>query len=655
MKEAICSGEATEEDFANLLSDEAELIDENTPSIPGTRPTSSSISNIGLPPLENVPSTSVSSLVSPDALYQSPRQGRVQQERQQRPTQNSLENQESVGQRAGSTRKLLEDRMVTEILQIQNGFATFNQRDSSNTRNWSGWRGISSNSSRTANGFKIRRGRVRKLNSGSKDFSKLTLSEESKSLRKLNSSCEWDLVRGGCKLLNNTNLHKQRARAPLSNKVDTSIPVSDIFMRCDKISGCPDEFERHSTDHTQSTEKNTENADVTSLAIQKPIPKQNKQNKNANKKIFDFKSNLFNIQNLRDKQLKIDHITSKKKEISELIENKSLNEIRKTHSQVSKQINNAAIIGHKTTDGDDHLQKTFLWKKNKDVVNSKQIKNTKIIEQTPPDDVQKNLFRGKNKEGRIGRKESQLGGNNKANYPNGWAGPKPNCAWDGPGACKKKQNKKKQNKPKEKKFIDTIAAISNFRHEKNNSREGKTFIETKIANAVESLRNEKLTKDAKKEDNVIIEKSRFTNLFPKRLKPLDPKEGFDVNRSKDNFEDTSERVNKSSDPFDRSNLFPGKTIRERIKENLRQRERERNKHSTLSVETSKPKTKKIVITPKTKLLTPEIASKTQAKSQKVKTQKVSPKQKAKRKQKKKEREGRVGFQIWSVKEWLRRG
>ena len=67
------------------------------------------------------------------------------------------------------------------------------------------------------------------------------------------------------------------------------------------------------------------------------------------------------------------------------------------------------------------------------------------------------------------------------------------------------------------------------------------------------------------------------------------------------------------------------------------------------------KTKKVVITPKTKLLTPEIASKTQAKSQQVKAQKVSPKQKAKRKQKKKEREGRVGFQIWSVKEWLRRG
>merc|ERR1712106_745332 len=396
------------------------------------------------------------------------------------------------------------------------------------------------------------------------------------------------------------------------------------------------------------------------------------------------KSNLFSLQNLRDKQFARDQslrdtqfgkdknlndkqfakdqVISKKQNIINFAEKKSSKEIRKTISQVDKRIketksvlDNFQVIEQETIDKEDGFQRF-----------DEKIHN-----------VGKDDRKGKN---------SGFQGVNDRNYPNGWAGPKPNCAWDGPGACKRQRNRNKQSKPKEKKFIDTIAAISNFRHEKDNDRESKSFIETKINKAIENLRleqttlkNEKTTKEIKKSANVIIEKSRFINLFPKRLKPFDLKDSFSVNQSKESFENPFEKVNKSSDPFDRSNLFPGKTIRERIKENLRQRERERNKHSSLAVETIKPKTKKI-ITPAVKFQTSTIRTQKQTSTKITKFQKVNQKQKEitkqttkqtkqtkQKKQKKqksqkkqkpekqKEREGRVGSEIWSVKEWLRRG
>ena len=100
----------------------------------------------------------------------------------------------------------------------------------------------------------------------------------------------------------------------------------------------------------------------------------------------------------------------------------------------------------------------------------------------------------------------------------GWAGPRPNCAWDGPGGC---QNSRARSQ--------------------DEAEEGK---------------------------QVVIEKSRFSNLFPKRSEELKEKEEFS-------------RAETRNVKSDKSKLLPGKLIKQRIEEHLRQREEERRKQKKI--------------------------------------------------------------------------
>ena len=148
----------------------------------------------------------------------------------------------------------------------------------------------------------------------------------------------------------------------------------------------------------------------------------------------------------------------------------------------------------------------------------------------------------------------------------------------------------------------------------------------------------KSNREEKEGSAVIIEKSRFINLFPKRLKNFQSKQN---EGREEKVEASTIKIGTTSlDPFDRSNLFPGKTIRERIKENLRQRERERNKQFT-----------HIAVDSKAKKLQDTLNSTTR----KPKSLAVIKNKTEKKHNKQKPRQGRVGFQIWSVEEWLRRG
>jgi len=854
-KEAICSGEATEEDFAEALINEEGSGDENSAKLSGVKPTSSSINNIGLPPLNDIPSTSVSSIGPPDGLYLSPgaaRQGRRESSSVKRPTPSGFRNKNSF-QSSSTESKHLEDR-ITEILQIKNGFASFN-RDSSNSRNWSGWRGVSNNSSRN-NGVKIRRGRFRKINSDTKDFSQIDLSQESQSPRKHNGSCEWDLVRGGCRVLNGTSTRLQRLPSKLPSRINVNkaknLAVSDIFMRCENKKGCQDGFVKVTTEESIHKEEekerprgkklnrktNSQNVkqikndikkliglktnvfshenerglktnkfskenerglktDIFSKENKKTIKfnkenerglktnifsketerrlktnkfsKENekglktdifsKENKKTNKfnkenerglktiifskenerglktnkfsnqnerglktNIFSdqnekglqankfsnenergIKTNIFSTGNARDVQIKTNQFNKKKQEIVKFVEKKSSNEIRKTINQINKRIEGTKsvldivkIIQHETMDEEDGFERSLPGKNRND-----------------------------ERHERKGKKSGTPRDNNDETYPvgrNGWDGPKPNCAWDGPGACLKNRNKSKKNIPKKnnqkninkknsnlkknnrkgKKIIDTIAAINNFRNEKDDNRENfkevsfreeKNFVESRpIKDTVANIKiYEKDTRESNREDNVVIEKSRFINLFPKRLKALDFKNMLNTNQSKASFEKTTEKPVKTTErnknEFDRSQLFPGKTIRERIKENLRQRERERNKlvgftiptiksklknvKPTKAIKTTKtttlktnrqtttkktnkqPTTKKTNKQPTTKKTNQQPTTKKTKKQQQAKKQQTAKNNKTNKKQK--EREGRSGLQVWSVEEWLRRG
>ena len=108
----------------------------------------------------------------------------------------------------------------------------------------------------------------------------------------------------------------------------------------------------------------------------------------------------------------------------------------------------------------------------------------------------------------------------------GWAGPRPNCAWDGPGGC---QNSRARSQ--------------------DEAEEGK---------------------------QVVIEKSRFSNLFPKRSEELEEKEEFS----------RAETRNVGSD---KSKLLPGKLIKQRIEEHLRQREEERRNQKKVDFSSSSVK------------------------------------------------------------------
>ena len=110
--------------------------------------------------------------------------------------------------------------------------------------------------------------------------------------------------------------------------------------------------------------------------------------------------------------------------------------------------------------------------------------------------------------------------------PVSWDGPKPNCAWDGPGGCESSRARSQRGAEKGKK--------------------------------------------------VVIEKSRFSNLFPKRSE-LNENEEF----SRD------ENINVGSEKlFDKSKLLPGKTIKQRIEEHLRQREEDKRKQKKIDFASS---------------------------------------------------------------------
>ena len=111
-----------------------------------------------------------------------------------------------------------------------------------------------------------------------------------------------------------------------------------------------------------------------------------------------------------------------------------------------------------------------------------------------------------------------------------WDGPKPNCAWDGPGGCGGVKDK-----------------------------EPVTNIEVQT------------------ENKVVIEKSRFSNLLPKRLE-VRTKENFSLD-SLLSSEDPKAVDRKKDSGFDKSKLLPGKTVKQRIQEHLKQREKDKRKQT----------------------------------------------------------------------------
>ena len=70
---------------------------------------------------------------------------------------------------------------------------------------------------------------------------------------------------------------------------------------------------------------------------------------------------------------------------------------------------------------------------------------------------------------------------------------------------------------------------------------------------------------------MVIEKSRFSNLFPKRSELKENEE----------FPRAENRNVGSEKLFDKSKLLPGKTIKQRIEEHLRQREEDRRKQKKI--------------------------------------------------------------------------
>ena len=174
---------------------------------------------------------------------------------------------------------------------------------------------------------------------------------------------------------------------------------------------------------------------------------------------------------------------------------------------------------------------------------------------------------------------------NHDKYPQAWDGPHPNCAWDGPGGC---------------------------------DDDSEDYYEDD---------------EEEKDSPVVIEKSRFSNLFSKRLESQnDITENFLHN-------DIDDEEKKG---FDKTKLLPGKTIKDRIKEHLRKKELERKKQSKSFQSTSirpgiiqKPTTSKILQSIKPRV----------GKKQTI----IKPK-------KKKSPETQTeGFQIYSVEEWLKMG
>ena len=655
--EAICSGEATREDFVDVFDDGAEKSVEDVSAISST---SSSIDLIGLPPLESFPTTSESTVVSENSLYLSPgskREGRKQ--KSSRLTSKVLKQQNGLRhtsqKKEESSTHRLKDRLVTEILQIQSGFAKSN-REASNIRNWSGWRGFTSNSSRS-NGYKIRRGRFKKVYIDSQDLSQLDLLDESRRSRQQNSSCEWDLVKGGCRLLNSTSLRPQTLTPQIPSRI--RINSVDSWTPADKLDSCEanEKCSRLWLSNTAISSFNDQTTEDISViqhnkkTHSETLEQTEKQNQNSRiQKNFESTSNfrlsqnkeqskrrkskslekLLDLKVERETERVTDQRTLKKEELFKRVEKEHSNKdiLKFTHENKRKEhteniFDNVQMIKHETKGKKENFQKALIATKTNQQQNQRKSKKSEFQQSS-----------------------------RKANYPNGWAGPKPNCAWDGPGACQKQKNKKKPNKQKQEKFIDKIAAISNFRKDNKDSKKSKLDTEAKKAKLIVEEKINKLSEssfshtesttnrsDQISEDNVIIEKSRFINLFPKRLKPIQ----F---ASISNKEISEERTEKTTDPFDRSNLFPGKTIRERIKENLRQRERERNKLTSSSIDL---KLKKIPTTTK-----PFIINQS-SKSPKISKSSREKEKKRKKEKKKQPREGRVGFQIWSVEEWLRRG
>ena len=112
-------------------------------------------------------------------------------------------------------------------------------------------------------------------------------------------------------------------------------------------------------------------------------------------------------------------------------------------------------------------------------------------------------------------------------YPQYWDGPQPDCAWDGPKGCL--QNTRDLAKP----TTETTKEEDVIKHNNNN--------------------------------NVIIEKSRFSNILNKRLE-----------RKSQVFDDSDDGQMQEK-KNDKTKLLPGKTVKEKIKEHLRQKEIEKKK------------------------------------------------------------------------------
>ena len=148
----------------------------------------------------------------------------------------------------------------------------------------------------------------------------------------------------------------------------------------------------------------------------------------------------------------------------------------------------------------------------------KEIEETQISKSFDKTKEKRKKYKQKNKKKK--KKMKSLTKEGKK-VPVSWDGPKPNCAWDGPGGCE------------------------------NNRARSQT--------------------EADEGRKVVIEKSRFSNLFPKRSE-LNENEEF----SRD------ENINVGSEKlFDKSKLLPGKTIKQRIEEHLRKREEDRRKQKKI--------------------------------------------------------------------------
>ena len=205
-----------------------------------------------------------------------------------------------------------------------------------------------------------------------------------------------------------------------------------------------------------------------------------------------------------------------KEEIKKLMESK-LNQNR--HVKVkNKVLENKNVKGNTTK-----LRKpnNLLFPK---IGKFKGIEKNQISKPTSLDKTKKN--KKKKKKSKQQKKKSVKKKKKGNDSPLSWDGPKPNCAWDGPGGCESSRARSQRGAEKGKK--------------------------------------------------VVIEKSRFSNLFPKRSE-LNENEEF----SRD------ENINVGSEKlFDKSKLLPGKTIKQRIEEHLRQREEDKRKQKKIDFASS---------------------------------------------------------------------